>query len=111
MEENKLTCNQYQRAHLIYGRWRLCFEAKKLLYTVANPARGLLNREKKKKKVWQAPRPPPRPRAARSEKKKKTEYIIYSRQINNTRGILRRSRRVLIFLQTLNTVVGINTCT
>ena len=27
---------------------------KKLLYTVANPARGLLNREKKKKKkVWQ----------------------------------------------------------
>ena len=33
---------------------------KKLLYTVANPARGLLNREKekKKKKVWQ--RPPPK---------------------------------------------------
>ena len=26
---------------------------KKLLYTVANPARGLLNREKKKRKVWQ----------------------------------------------------------
>ena len=32
---------------------------KKLLYTVANPARGLLNREKKKKKVWQ--RTPPHP--------------------------------------------------
>ena len=30
---------------------------KKLLYTVANPARGLLNR-KKKKKVWQPPSPP-----------------------------------------------------
>ena len=42
---------------------------KKLLYTVANPACGLLNREKKKKeKVWQ--RPPP-PRAVRSEKNKK----------------------------------------
>ena len=42
---------------------------KKLLYTVANPARGLLNRGKKEKeKVWQ--RPPPSPRAVRSEKKK-----------------------------------------
>ena len=36
---------------------------KKLLYTVANPARGLLNREKKKKKKsGSAPLPPP-PRA------------------------------------------------
>ena len=34
---------------------------KKLLYTVANPARGLLNRgEKKEKKVWQRPPHPPR---------------------------------------------------
>ena len=34
---------------------------KKLLYTVANPARGLLNREKRtKEKVWQhTPFPPP----------------------------------------------------
>ena len=32
---------------------------KKLLYTVANPARGLLNREKKKRKVWQRTPPPP----------------------------------------------------
>ena len=33
---------------------------KKLLYTVANPARGLLNREKKtKEKVWQHTPPPP----------------------------------------------------
>ena len=43
---------------------------KKLLYTVANPARGLLNREKKEKeKVWQRnPPPPPPARNARSEK-------------------------------------------
>ena len=36
---------------------------KKLLYTVANPARGLLNREKRtKEKVWQhTPHPPPPP--------------------------------------------------
>ena len=34
----------------------------KLLYTVANPARGLLNREKKtKEKVWQHTPPPPPP--------------------------------------------------
>ena len=38
----------------------LAANPKKLLYTVANPARGLLNREKKKrKKVWQRPDPPP----------------------------------------------------
>ena len=38
----------------------------KLLYTVANPARGLLNREKKKKeKVWQ--RPPPSARCSFGE--------------------------------------------
>ena len=35
---------------------------KKLLYTVANPARGLLNREKRtKEKVWQHTPPPPLP--------------------------------------------------
>ena len=40
------------------------------IHTVANPARGLLNREKKKKeKVWKRPSPPRR--AARSEKNKK----------------------------------------
>ena len=33
---------------------------KKLLYTVVNPARGLLNREKRtKEKVWQNTPPPP----------------------------------------------------
>ena len=51
---------------------------KKLLYTVANPARGLLNRGKKrrKKKVWQRP-PPARARAARSEKKNKKEHAAH----------------------------------
>ena len=48
---------------------------KKLLYTVANPARGLLNREKKKKKK-SGSAPPPPPRAARSEKKKKKKKKI-----------------------------------
>ena len=46
---------------------------KKLLYTVANPARGLLNREKKKKKKSGSAPPPPPPRAARSEKKNKNK--------------------------------------
>ena len=45
---------------------------KNLLYTVTNPARGLLNRKKKKKKVWQ--RPPPHPaRWSFGEKKRKKE--------------------------------------
>ena len=47
---------------------------KQLLYTVANPARGLLNREyKTKEKVAPPPRPPAAvsvPHAARSEKRK-----------------------------------------
>ena len=43
---------------------------KKLLYTVANPARGLLNREKRtKKKSGSIPLPPPTPDTARSEEK------------------------------------------
>ena len=45
---------------------------KKLLYTVANPARGLLDREKKKKKKNLAAPPQP-PRAARSQKKKEAK--------------------------------------
>ena len=40
---------------------------KKPLYTVANPARGLLNRGKKKKKSGSAP-PPPRARCSFGEK-------------------------------------------
>ena len=43
---------------------------KKLLYTVANSARGLLNREKKEEKKSLAVPPPPPPRAARLEKNK-----------------------------------------
>ena len=45
-----------------------CNPKKTILYTVANPARGLLNREGKKKESGSPPLPP---RAARSEKKKK----------------------------------------
>ena len=48
----------------------LVVNPKKLLYTVANPARGLLNRKKKKKKKVLQRSPPPA-RAARSDKKKK----------------------------------------
>ena len=40
-----------------------CQPEKKKLYTVANPARGLLNREKKKKKKSGSAPPPPPPRA------------------------------------------------
>ena len=51
----------------------------KLLYTVANPARGLLNREKRtKEKVWQHT-PPPHPHTARSEKINKITRRIYRR--------------------------------
>ena len=41
---------------------------KKLLYTVANPARGLLNREKKKKKKSGSAPPPPPARCSFGEK-------------------------------------------
>ena len=52
---------------------------KKLLYTVANPARGLLNREKRtKEEVWQHT-PPPTPHTARSEKINKITRRIYRR--------------------------------
>ena len=52
----------------------------KLIYTVANLARGLLNREKKKKESGSAPPlPPPPARAARSEKLKKKKKKIKRR--------------------------------
>ena len=59
-------------------------KTKKLLYTVANPARGLLNREKRtKEKVWQHT-PPPTPHTARSEKINKiTLYTV----ANPARGL------------------------
>ena len=44
---------------------------KKLLYTVANPARGLLNREKNKNKKSGSAPPPPRARCSFGEKIKK----------------------------------------
>ena len=50
---------------------------KPLFYTVANPARGLLNREKIKIKISLAAPPPPPPRAARSEKKKKKKHATH----------------------------------
>ena len=49
------------------------------IYTVANPARGLLNREKRtKEKVWQHTSPPT-PHTARSEKINKITRRIYRR--------------------------------
>ena len=54
-----------------------CQPEKKLLYTVANPARGLLNREKKEKeKVWQRTPPPPPPRALLVRRKNKKNKNI-----------------------------------
>ena len=80
--------------NLTYSRWTsslllllllfltfsvLVANPKKLLYTVANPARGLLNREKRtKEKVWQHT-PPPTPHTARSEKINKITRRIYRR--------------------------------
>ena len=52
----------------------LVVNPKKLLYMVANSARGLLNRGKKKKKE-KSGSAPPHPRAARSEKKIKNKRI------------------------------------
>ena len=40
---------------------------KKLLYTVTNPARGLLNRENRTKRESLAAHPPPPPQASRME--------------------------------------------
>ena len=65
----------------------LVAKPKKTIYTVANPARGLLSREKRtKEKVWQHTPPPPPPHTARSEKN----------QLNHASHLqaLRRSRSV-----------------
>ena len=60
---------------------------KKLLYTVANPARGLLNRGKKKKKKSgiSAPPPPP-PRALLVRRKKKIKKLKKSRGASTCLG-------------------------
>ena len=72
----------------------LAANPKKLLYTVANPARGLPNREKKKKKkVWQ--RPPPA-RAARSQKKKKKKSRDASTRLGAMKVGVRPCLNVLI---------------
>ena len=64
---------------------------KKLLYTVANPARGLLNREKRtKEKVWQ--HTPPHPHTARSEKINKITRRIYRRYAGLGRSRVRTAR-------------------
>ena len=61
---------------------------KKLLYTVANPARGLLNMEKKRKRKSLAAHPPP-PRALlvrrKKEKKEITRRIHISRRYASRR--------------------------
>ena len=58
---------------------------KKLLYTVANPARGLLKRGKKGgKKVWQQPLPPHAPRLEKI-KIKITQHIHMSRRYASRR--------------------------
>ena len=59
---------------------------KKLLYTVANPARGLLNRKKKKKEVWQRPPPPPPPPRARCSFGEKNKKIKKSRDASTCLG-------------------------
>ena len=68
-------------------------QPEKLLYTVANPARGLLNREKRTKgKVWQhtspTPSPPTYPHTARSEKNNKN-HVTHLHALRRSRSISR----------------------
>ena len=79
---------------------------KKLLYTVANPARGLLNREKKEKeKVWQRPPPPPSALLVRRKKKKKKKK---SRDASTSTMVINitclKYQEVVLYLQPLNTL-------
>ena len=72
---NPLKCHGealYQKLMLLFLTFSaLVANPKKLPYTVANPAHGLLNKgeKKEKKKSGSPPSPPPPARAARSEKK------------------------------------------
>ena len=74
---------------------RIGCQPEKLLYTVANPASGLLNREKRtKEEVWQHPPPPPPPptqHTARSEKNTKMKITrrIYRRYAGLGRSLVR----------------------
>ena len=56
---------------------RIGCQPEKLLYTVANPARGLPNREKRTKEKSGSIPPPPTPHTARSEKINKITRRIY----------------------------------
>ena len=73
-----ITMHSYQSLLFLTFSALVAITRKKLLYTVANPtlARGLLNRKKKKKKVWQRlPAPPaPPPRCSFGENKNKTNH-------------------------------------
>ena len=68
----------------------LVANSKKTLYTVANSARGLLNREKRtKEEVWQHTHPPPPPLLVQREKKKKVTRRIYRRYAGLDRSRVR----------------------
>ena len=82
---------------------------KKLLYTVANPARGLLNREKKRKRKSLAAPPPPPERTARSEKKKKTRdasSCVGATQVGVTQVVSVRLASVQGFLRLVSKANG-----
>ena len=69
-------------------------------YTVANPARGLLNREKRtKEKIWQRP-PPPHP--ARSEKIHKNN-LMHLQALRRSRSVTRPLQE---FLRLVDLVKG-----
>ena len=73
---------------------------KKLLYTVANPARGLLNREKKKKKSLAA-HPAPPARFGEKKKKKSRDAFTYlgATQVGVTQVVSVRLASVQGFLR------------
>ena len=64
---------------------------KKLLYTVANPARDLLNREKREQSKKSGSTPPTHPLLVRRKKKKKITRRIYTRYAGLGRPRVRTS--------------------
>ena len=78
---------------------------KELLYTVANPARGLLNREKKeKRKSLAAPPPPARCSFGEKKRKKKKSRDTYlgATQVGVTQVVSVRLASVQGFLRLVN---------
>ena len=74
---------------LLFAFSVLVANPKKLLYTVANPARGLLNREQRtKEKGWQ--RPPPPPRCSFGEKYK--NHVTHLQALRRSRSVSRPSK-------------------